>query len=142
MKLYKSQITPMRPAEGEEEFSFSKGECQNASPLLEAPKVRFSYDAYRGEGDELIVGYSLWAEVVLLDSYDAKPFADTVEEEGETLILEAYDEEGDGYVFSGGSFETKELAFCLLRSAIPLSPKRKGSRLPNSDEGISIYREK
>ncbi len=140
MRVYRSQVTPNRPLEVEEDYSFSRQRCVAEYPLLEVPSCHFKAVFYDDDGF-LKAEYTISGVWVLSDGRTAEEFSSSFGEEGECGILSDFEEEGDGYVFPGTFFESEELAHKIIKTLVPLSPHKEGSELPMGGEGYSVLTE-
>ena len=140
MRVYRSQVTPNRPLDLDEGYSFSREDCKEEYPLLEIPSCRFEATFFDEDG-RLFCSYRVYGDWILSDSRTAKEFLSSFEEEGEVEILSSFEEEGDGYVFPGTFLESDELAHKIVKTLVPLSPHEEGSALPSGGEGYSVVSE-
>ena len=138
MKIYRSSITPARPLELEEEVDLSKKDFASAYPLL---GIRDAYveGLIERNDDFLTANIYVSAVLVLSDARTREPFEYPVEVDDVYDLLQSPEEEGDGYIFPGNSFELEDLIFSILRSQVPIAPKKEDSALPEAREGYEVY---
>ncbi len=140
MRIYRSQVTPSKPLDVDETYSFSRNVCEKEYPLLEIPNCHFEARFYDADG-RLKCEYRVSGSWALSDSRTSKEFSSEFEEEGDIDLLSSFEEEGDGYVFPGTFLESEELAHKITKSLVPISPHQDGSPLPDGGEGYAVLTE-
>ncbi len=140
MRIHRNLVKEGKPLCWEEELAFSKEDCAQDYPLLSVPKCRFRCKV-ENEGGYLTADYSICGEMELADSRNASPFLEGFSDSACIDLLESEEEDGEGYIFPGTHFESRDLAHKIIHSLIPISPHKEGSSLPEGGEGYSFRKE-
>ena len=141
MKLYKSLVTDRKGFEYAGDIDYSAFDLSPYFPLLKIPSCYVEIEAYRDEDEKLFVYVYAEAELILSDARDASEFPYPLTIEEEFQILDSIEEEGEGYVYSENAIELDALVLSLLKSALPLAPRKEDSKLPPSQEDCSFFLE-
>ncbi len=140
MIVHKNRINPYK------DFTFS-GEIdlseflkrKDYRPLLGVRHCEVDAAVYLGDDDHLYCDYDIDSTLILEDSRTLEPFDFDQELRDSVEILPSPLEEGEGYIFEGPTFELEELILAILKSSLPIAPKKEGSKLPPSTEDYEVY---
>ena len=140
MKIYRSSITPARPAEIDEDIDFSSFDFASLYPLRGIEGAHLS-GIIEKQGKRLAMNAHVKADLILADARDNQSFPYPVEFDEYFLLLEDELDDEDGYVFPHNLIEPRDICFALLRGQVPIKPLKQGSSLPDSGEGYACYEE-
>ena len=138
MKIYRSSITDARPLELQEELDYSSRDFSSSYPLL-GIKDAYVEGLIERNDEFLTANIYVSAILILADARTRESFEHPVEVDDIYDLLESPEEEGEGYIFPGNYFELEELVYSILRSQVPLAPKKEGSELPPDGDGYTVY---
>ncbi|MCR5078833.1 MAG: hypothetical protein K6B65_02805 [Bacilli bacterium] len=140
MTVYKNRLTPYKDFtyQGELDLGKSLGK-KDYRPLLGVNRCEVDVAVYLGDDDHIYCDYGISATLVLEDSRTLEPFEEEVSLSDSVEILPSPLEEGEGYIFEGSSFELEELILAIMKSSLPIAPKKEGSELPPSTEDYDVY---
>lgn len=139
MRFHRNLVTPVRPLDFDEDLDFSSYDFGKHYPLLGLTGVHASGEFFLEKDATLYCSITLKGTMLLSDAYTLEKFPQAFDFEDEFALLRSPEEEGEGYIFSENTIELSDVAFCAICSRVPLSPKKKGSKLNSSGEGYSVY---
>ncbi len=140
MKIYRSSITPSRPAEIDEDIDFSRFDFSNFYPLRGIENAHLE-GVIQKEGKRLAMDAHVEADLLLADARDNQTFPYHVDLDEWFLLLEDELDDEEGYVFPNNLIEPIDICFALLRGQVPIKPLRPGSQMPKVDEDSHFYEE-
>lgn len=138
MKIHKNSVMEARPLELDEEIDFSARDFSSAYPLLGIKEAHVEGIIERND-DFLTANIYVSGILILSDARTCEPFEQFVEVDDIYDLLDTPEQEGEGYIFEGMTIELDDLVFSILRSQVPIAPKKEGSELPKSGEGYNVY---
>lgn len=138
MRFHRNLVTPAKPLSFDEDLDFSSFDFSKQYPLLGLSEVHASGEFFLEE-DGLSVSIALSGSMWLSDAYTLEKFEQKFDFEDEFALLSSPDEEGEGYIFAENTIELLEVAFCAIHSRVPMSPKKKGSKLSKEGDGYAVY---
>ncbi|MCR5491785.1 MAG: hypothetical protein K6F32_06635, partial [Bacilli bacterium] len=138
MKIHKNSVMEARPLELDEELDFSQWDFSSSYPLLGIKDAHV--DGIVERNDEfLTANLYVCATLILSDARTCEAFEEPVEVEDIYDLLDSPEQEGDGYIFEGKVIELEQLVYSILRSQVPIAPRKEDSELPKGGEGYEVY---
>lgn len=130
-----------KPVVIEEDVSFPHEKFKYTDPLVDILSCHVKVTAVNFN-DYVEVNAQVVAEVKVISSYSLKPFT-YIMHTHDNLHFGAVIEEGDEDIilYKGNEIHLDEYLFSLIKSSIPLCPKAKGEKLPESGEGYRVLTE-
>ena len=140
MKIYRSAITPLRPAEIDEDIDFSSFDFSSFYPLkgIEGAHLQGSIEK---QGQRLLMNAHVEADLILYDARSNEPFAYPVDLYETFFLLEDELDDEDGYVFPHNLIEPLDICFAMLRGQVPIKPLKDDSKMPDDGDGYRCYEE-
>ena len=140
MTVYKNRLTPYKDFTYTGAIDLSEAiKKKDYSPLLGVSNCEVDVAVYLGDDDHIYCDYDISAALSLQDSRTLEPFNDDLSLSDSVEILSSPLDEGEGYIFEGTTFELEELLLSIIKTSLPLAPKKEGSELPPSTEDYEVY---
>lgn len=138
MRFHRNLVTPAKPLKFDEAIDFSDFDFGKQYPLLGLSDVHATGEFFLVE-DTLCVELVVTGDMWLSDAYTLEKFSQRFTIEDDFDLLRSPEEEGEGYIFAENTIELRDVVFCAIHSRVPVSPKKRGSKLSQEGEGYAVY---
>lgn len=138
MTFHRNDITPSRPLDFAESYTFSSID-EGAYPLLSIESASLKGQVLKIDGILHVMGH-LEAKLLLSDARTLEKVPYHLSKDVDFDLLTSEEEEGDGYVFPENRIDLQEVAYCLIITYMPKAYSKQKA-LPSGGEGYVVYRE-